>query len=110
MVSKKERASSGKKLTKEEVLHVAKLANLELSDKEVEKFQEQLSEVLTYVSQLDGVDTSGVEATGWATGSKNRMEEDGRSDSESLTSEEAISGAKRKLNGCFVVPGILNKE
>ncbi len=51
------------KLTKEQVLHIAKLARLQLSDAEVEKFQTQLSGILAYVDQLQEVDTAHVEPT-----------------------------------------------
>ena len=38
-----------KMITKEEVKHVAKLARLELTDSEIEKYSEQLGNILTYV-------------------------------------------------------------
>ena len=64
------------KLTKEQVEHVAQLARLGLSDKEVEKFQTQLSGILDYVEQLNEVDTEGVEPTAQVTGLTNVLRED----------------------------------
>lgn len=58
-------------LSKEDVLKVAKLARIELTDQEVEKFQSQLSGVLTYVEQLQAVDTDGVVETAQVTGLEN---------------------------------------
>lgn len=58
-------------LTKEEVLHIAKLARLELKEEEVEKFRVQLSEILEYVGQLQKVDTAGVEPISQITGLQN---------------------------------------
>jgi aspartyl-tRNA(Asn)/glutamyl-tRNA(Gln) amidotransferase subunit C len=49
------------KLTREEVLRVAELAHLELSDAEVETYSRQLSDILTYVEKLNQLDTSAVE-------------------------------------------------
>jgi aspartyl-tRNA(Asn)/glutamyl-tRNA(Gln) amidotransferase subunit C len=51
------------RITKEEVLHVARLARLELSDDEVGKFQEQLSDILEAVSKVSELDLSDVPPT-----------------------------------------------
>ncbi len=63
-------------LTKEEVLHIAKLARLELKEEEVEKFRTQLSEILEYVGQLSKVDTKGIEPISQITGLQNVVRED----------------------------------
>jgi aspartyl/glutamyl-tRNA(Asn/Gln) amidotransferase C subunit len=47
-------------VTKEEVQHIAKLARLGLSEKEVEKFQKELSSILDYIEKLTEADVSGV--------------------------------------------------
>src|SRR5580698_3688023 len=49
------------KISREDVLKVAALANLELSDAEVDNFRGQLDDILTYIDKLNEVDTSGVE-------------------------------------------------
>ena len=49
------------KITEEEVRYVADLANLELTDDEVRRFQRDLDDVLTHVEALNEIDTSGVE-------------------------------------------------
>jgi aspartyl-tRNA(Asn)/glutamyl-tRNA(Gln) amidotransferase subunit C len=64
------------KLSKQQVEHVAKLARLGLTPKEVEKFQTQLSNILDYVEQLNEVDTDAVEPTAQVTGLQNVMRED----------------------------------
>ena len=51
------------RITKEEVLHVARLARLELSDDDVAKFQEQLSDILEAVSKDSELDLSDVPPT-----------------------------------------------
>jgi aspartyl-tRNA(Asn)/glutamyl-tRNA(Gln) amidotransferase subunit C len=102
------KTSRGNNLSEKAVIHVAKLANLRLSEAEVEKFQKQLSEVLEYMSQLDEIDgfEHGVEVE---MGSEtSRWREDKRT-GEGLSQEEAVMGAKRNHNGCFVVPGVLDK-
>ncbi len=51
------------KISREEVLHVARLARLTFSETEVERFTEQLSAILTYMEKLEELDTAGVEPT-----------------------------------------------
>ena len=74
-------------LTKEEVLHIAKLARLELKAEEVEKFRTQLSEILEYVGQLSKVDTTGIEPIAQITGLQNVTREDRVEPSEPETRE-----------------------
>ncbi len=49
------------KISREEVLRVAELAHLELSEAEVVMFQQQLDSILTYMEKLSVLDTSRVE-------------------------------------------------
>jgi aspartyl-tRNA(Asn)/glutamyl-tRNA(Gln) amidotransferase subunit C len=50
-------------ISKQEVQHIAKLARLGLTEKEIEKYQKELSSILDYVKKLKEVDISGVEPT-----------------------------------------------
>lgn len=63
-------------LTKDQVRHIAKLARLQLTDAEVEKFAPQLTSILGYVDMLQEVDTSKVEATAQVTGLTSVFRED----------------------------------
>ena len=49
------------KISNEDVLKVAALANLELSEAEVASYRGQLDDILTYIDKLNELDTSGVE-------------------------------------------------
>ena len=49
------------KLTEEEVRYVADLANLSLSDGEIQRFSHDLNEILTHIDALKEIDTTGVE-------------------------------------------------
>ena len=51
------------KLEKEKVEHIAKLARIELSDVEKEKYSEELTTILNFVEKLNEVKTDGVEPT-----------------------------------------------
>ncbi|MDQ1407261.1 MAG: aspartyl-tRNA(Asn)/glutamyl-tRNA(Gln) amidotransferase subunit [Acidobacteriaceae bacterium] len=48
------------KITREDVVRVAELAYLDLSEDELEKYRRQLDEILTYIGKLNELDTSGV--------------------------------------------------
>lgn len=50
-------------ISKEEVKHIAKLARLGLSEKEIEKMRGELSKILDYIEKLKEVDVSEVEPT-----------------------------------------------
>jgi len=63
-------------LSPDDVRHIAKLARLNLSDAEVEKFSKELSSILEYVEKLQEVDTEGVEPTAQVTGLHNSFRED----------------------------------
>ena len=49
------------KISKEDVLKVAALANLELTDAEVDSYRSQIDDILTYIDKLNEIDTSGVQ-------------------------------------------------
>ena len=63
-------------LTRDDVLKLARLARLTLTDEEVEKYRIDLSEILKYVEQLQNADVEGLEPTSQVTGLKNVMRED----------------------------------
>jgi len=63
-------------LTRDDVLKLARLARLDLTDDEVEAFCAEISTVLEYVAQLDNIDVSGLEPTTQVTGLKNVMRKD----------------------------------
>ena len=50
-------------ITRDNVLHVAKLARLELTETEIDRMQRDLNGILEYVNQLSELDTTNVEAT-----------------------------------------------
>lgn len=90
-----------------DVTHIAKLANLTLSKGEQDKFEKQLSEILSYVEKLKEVDTKNVETTSQVTGLENVTRED--EGKPSLSQEEALSNTKSKHNGLFKVKAILDE-
>lgn len=99
--------TKNKKLTEKDVRHIASLANLNLSEAEVEKFRLQLSEILDYVEILSRVDTKNIEPTSQVTGLENVKRED--ETTPSLTQDESIRSAKQTHNGTVKVKAIFNE-
>jgi len=63
-------------LTRDDVLKLARLARLTLTDDEIERYRKELNEILKYVEQLQKVDVTGLQPTTQVTGLKNVMRED----------------------------------
>lgn len=58
-------------LTRDDILKLAQLARISLTDEEVEEFAGEFNAILNYVKQLDAVDTDGLEPTSQVTGLTN---------------------------------------
>ncbi|MDO8667521.1 MAG: Asp-tRNA(Asn)/Glu-tRNA(Gln) amidotransferase subunit GatC [bacterium] len=83
-------------LSKQEIQHIAKLARLDLTETELEKYGGQLSNVLNYIDQLKEVDVSGVEPTAQVTGLTNVLREDKAEDWDKKEIEQALADAPEK--------------
>lgn len=90
------------KLSREQVLHVAALARLDLSEAEVEMFSRQLSEILGYVEQLEALDTSAVEPTFHVVPMSMPLRDD--APVPSMTADEALANAPARDGSSFAVP------
>ncbi|MEK7129693.1 MAG: Asp-tRNA(Asn)/Glu-tRNA(Gln) amidotransferase subunit GatC [Patescibacteria group bacterium] len=93
-------------ISSDSVGKVAKLAKLSLTVAQKQKFAQQLSSVIGYVSKVQKLDTSNVPETSQVTGLENVFREDEVDVSRILTQEQALSNAKRTHNGFFVVKAL----
>ncbi|MHB8482232.1 MAG: Asp-tRNA(Asn)/Glu-tRNA(Gln) amidotransferase subunit GatC [Nitrospiria bacterium] len=93
------------KITKEQVGHVARLAKLNVSDEEKEKIALQMEQILTYVDQLNELNTSAVEPTSHSVLLENVFRED--KVQASLPVEIALQNAPQQEKGFFKVPRII---
>ena len=89
-------------ISREDVLHVARLARLELPDGEVERMQAQLSMILEAVGKVAELDLEGVEPTAHPLDLVNVWAED--EPRPCLTIEEALANAPDREDGSFRVP------
>ena len=87
-----------------QVRHVARLARLQLSAEDEERFAAQLAHVLEYIERLSTVDVSGVEPLAFAGDSAAELPLREDEPRPSLTPQEALREAPEELAGGFAVP------
>jgi aspartyl-tRNA(Asn)/glutamyl-tRNA(Gln) amidotransferase subunit C len=92
-------------LSREEVLHIAYLARIRLTDEDVTKFQNQLSDILDHFTALQALDTENVEPTSHPLPLESVMRED--EVRPSLSQEDALANAPIAADGFFRVRAVL---
>ncbi len=85
-----------------QVLHVAKLARLKLSDEEVERMAGELSDILEHVDRIAQMDLDGIEPTSHVVALENVLRAD--TPRPSLPREAALANAPEPVDGAFRVP------
>ena len=109
-VAKSKKNSPPAVVTSSDVDHLAKLANLPITEGQKQELTKQVGVTVQYVSQLQQLDTKGVTETSQVTGMENVFREDKIDLSRTFTQEEALSNAKRTYNGFFVVDAVLEEK
>lgn len=93
------------KISEGEVLHVAELARLELTDSEILLMTEQMNQILNYVETLNELNTTDIEPTTHAIQLQNVFRPD--EVEESLDRELGLSNAPRSDGVHFIVPKVI---
>ncbi len=93
-------------LSREEVLHIAHLARLELTEEEIEEYRKQLSAILDYFERLKEVDTEGIPPTASVLPPRTVLRED--EPQQGLSREELLANAPDVEDGQFRVPPVLD--
>ena len=94
-------------LTKEEVLKIAKLSKLSFEDKEIEKFQVELNDILKYIDMLNEVDTSKVQPLVYINEAVNNFRE--KEKKLSLEIEKVLLNAPESAENAIVVPKVIGE-
>ena len=89
-------------IDREQVLHVARLARLRLSEEELERMPAELSKILEHVERMDMLDLDGVEPTSHVVELQNVLRDD--VPRPCLPRERALQGAPDVADGGFRVP------
>ncbi len=93
------------KLSREEVLHIARLARVALTEEEITRMSEQLSNLLEHFEVLQKVDTTAVPPTAQSINLQSVMRED--EVKPSLPAEDILANAPRREGDCFRVRAVL---
>ena len=96
------------RLSREDVLHVARLARLRLTDEEVDRYTDQLAAVLDHAADVAALDTGGVPPTAHPLPLANVLRED--TPVPGLDRDEVLSQAPAAEDARFRVPPILEAE
>lgn len=92
-------------ITPSQVKHLATLASIDLTDKEIKKYQSDLDEVADFMNQIKNLDLEQIPETSRTTNEENVLRDD--KITPSLTQKAALSNAKKTHDGFFLVPHIL---
>jgi len=93
-------------ITKEDVQHIAKLARLSLTEKEIRKFQKELSSILDYIEKLKEVDISKTEPTSHSIEVKNVTRSDEEKEKLKTKKEKLLELAPETKDGYLKVKSI----
>ena len=93
------------KISREQVLHVAHLARLDLKEEAVDRFAEQLGDILNYVEVLNQADTQGVDPTSHVLDLTNALRADDPGDH--LERQTALANAPDRNGESFLVPKVV---
>jgi aspartyl-tRNA(Asn)/glutamyl-tRNA(Gln) amidotransferase subunit C len=94
------------KLSREQVIGIADLAKLDLTEQEIDHFADQLSAVLDYASRLEQLDTANIPPTATVLPLQNVMRED--EVRPSLPKDQVIANAPAAVDGQFRVDAVLD--
>ena len=84
--------------------YIARLANIPLTDSEIDIFKPQLENIITFVDSLNEIDTSNIEPTSQVTGKTNELRDDTPQDG--LTREDVLSNAPLHDDSYIITKGV----
>ena len=96
------------KLNKEDVLHIARLCSLELSEDEIKRLSSMLGEAIDYIKILQELPTDKVAETYQVTGQTNVFQGENEPEN-TLTPEEAVANAKEVIRGMIATKAVFNR-
>jgi aspartyl-tRNA(Asn)/glutamyl-tRNA(Gln) amidotransferase subunit C len=89
-------------IDRDQVLHVARLARLRLTEEELDRMQRELSGVLAHVDRISELDLADVPPTSHVVQLENELRDD--EITPSLSAEQALANAPDPDDGAFRVP------
>ena len=96
------------RLSREEVLRIAALAKIRMTEEEISRFQEQLSDILDNFEVLKQVDTENIEPTAQPNALRNVVKQDCAGPS--LSPDEVLANAPRREGEFFRIRAVLEED
>lgn len=93
-------------ISKEEIIHIAKLASLNLTETEIEKYANDLTEILEFANMINSVNTEEVDETIAANENYNVFRKD--EIKQNIDREALLQNAPSKDEGMFRIPKVIN--
>ena len=93
------------KITKDEIMHVTKLARINPDNEAIDKLARQIGMILEYVDTLNKAETKGVPPTSHAVYLTNAFRKD--LELKHLDRDQALANAPEKEDGNFMVPKVI---
>lgn len=93
-------------VSREEILHIAKLANLNLKEEEVEHYLVHLQEILNFANVVNNAPIEGLEETIGAQDTYNVFRKD--EVKQTTSKEELLQNAPEQQEGMFKIPKVMN--
>ena len=92
-------------ISKEEIIHIAKLACLNLSEEEIEKYTKDMQEILEFANTVNNVNTEEIKETIGANDNYNVFRKD--EVKKTVSKEELLKNAPSKDDGMFRIPKLI---
>ena len=92
-------------VSKEEILHIAKLADLKINENEIDEYAKNLEDILEFMKVLDSVNTDNVEETIGTLSNVNVFRKD--EVKEFKDKEALLQNAPDKENNMFKIPKVI---
>lgn len=93
-------------ITREEIIHIAKLAMLNLTDKEIDDYTKNMQDILQYTEMINNIDSSNIDETIGTIEQKNKFRKD--EIKKFKTREELLENAPSQDEGMFRIPKVIN--
>ncbi len=93
------------KIDKEQIKHIADLANLTINDEQLEKYTQDMSDIVNFATQLNELDTENIDVTTSILGEFNIFRKDELK--ESFDTEELLKNAPESQDGMFKIPKVI---
>jgi len=92
-------------ISKEEILHIAKLASLKIKEEEIEEYRKNLQDILNFAKTINSIDTEKIEETNGISSNVNVLRED--EVHEFKDTDSLMQNAPEKTNNMFKIPKVI---